>query len=414
MRAALALLAVSCLALAAHAAPPGKRTLGRKIFAVHATSFLPRDGVLRAGDRSAVQPAFQPTIHFALGKLVQDYGRARKRTAWRLRRYALITPLATLERQLVNVMPHDAFIVGDLRMPRDALLLMPADDPAPAPRGVRVVRYDARTETLRRAVARIIAEQGGWTFTARGPGLPSDPLRWEGRDVNDRRFFAPYLGDERVDFALHSESEWGVLHALVRSTLALRGDPPRPIWPGALRPYEGQYAELAARRKLIDFYLGRIDAKVAKLDLPRRARSSYERNRRQTLQWVSLIDAELRLRREHGVSFLSQPLSDRARQARYELRTRPEELWRQLTAMRARLPRIAEDPEYDVISDVVDSTLFASVPYRRAQARQLVADFIRFLPELSEVMTPAQQRRVAARLRAELDEWVELKREDPP
>src|SRR3990167_3560807 len=62
--------------------PPPLEVLESKVFAVHATPILPECGALKAGARDisasdkwegGEPPSFRPTIHFALGELVQEH-----------------------------------------------------------------------------------------------------------------------------------------------------------------------------------------------------------------------------------------------------------------------------------------------------------------------------------------------------
>lgn len=153
--------------------PPNLQDLANRVYAVHTTPILPEDNVMVAGARN-IRPdahwqdettSFRPTIHFALGEVVQGHDGH----TWDDQQYAVVAPLGSLEDQLVNVLPHDTFVLGNVVLTPDMTVI--------APDGTDLSGMIAETTTyrsgeqLRDAVNRVIAEKGGW------------PIRMQDKDV---------------------------------------------------------------------------------------------------------------------------------------------------------------------------------------------------------------------------------------
>jgi hypothetical protein len=411
-----------------------KEVLGEKLWAVHATSHLPvkaelegeARSVLLAGERVKVEPSFAPTTHFALGHLVQPYAEV----SWDARPYAVIVQLGQLEDQLVNVMPHDTSVLGDLVLPRNAMVLMPVDDPRADPPGVEVVRYDPKRTSLRESVSQAISAKAGWVLRPTGEGRSGDPVYLEHGgekiNVNRRRFFAPYLKSGEITFEQHVSTVDGTLHYLIRNTLGLKHRSVRPIW-NVGPSSDGNLTKLKVRRSMIEFNLRRLDAWVSTKRTPPWIQTSYARVRQEAMSWVNILDAEIRLRERFGRTFVFQPVSAAVRERRYALRREPEKLWSYLMSIRDELPAFAETPlfregrrcdsflvQMDIIEHFLGLDAFGRAEmgypasYRwygqngRTGAKSVVDEFVAFMRDEMKELTAKSRKE----LKRELEELV--------
>lgn len=173
--------------------------LEAKLFAVHATHILPKEGVLRAGfggigqKMNGLPLTLFPercTVHFALGELVRPLHDA---ISWEECPYAVIIPLADLTPQLINLNCYDTFVIGDVALSERATLVIP-NDQAITPCDAKIFPYDPTTTTLRQAVDILIAEQQG--FAIRMSADDEEEMQTallDGQNVNTPDFFAPLV-----------------------------------------------------------------------------------------------------------------------------------------------------------------------------------------------------------------------------
>lgn len=159
-----------------------------KLYAVHATDELPV-GVLKAGygkDEGELA-GVRTTVHFAIGELVRPVG---KWMSWEKKKYAVVAPLRALLPQLVNLNCYDSFIVGDLEITDEMIVVAPVGTV-----GNKVWVYDAETVTLREAVDQAIASLGGWKVTMSGKNKHEQylPAYVDGKDINTFEFFSQLL-----------------------------------------------------------------------------------------------------------------------------------------------------------------------------------------------------------------------------
>ena len=190
---------------------PSVEEFDEKLFAVHATRILPKDGVLKAGignwhGRDFEPPSFRPTVHFALGEMVQSHGRYEADQP-----YAVVAPVRSLKPQLANLSPHDTFIVGDLKIPKDATLVVPeGTDLKDFPKELKVSTYK-KDEKLRQAVDRVIKDEGGWKIEMERGGVRNgDTAKIAGEEINSTSFFRSLLDSmPGVSYGSHVYSEEG-------------------------------------------------------------------------------------------------------------------------------------------------------------------------------------------------------------
>ena len=267
---------------------PSLASLREKLFAVHATDTLPARGVFKAGaqhidrEKRGKEPAsFRPTIHFSLGEMVRPHGRS----SWEEKPYAVVLPLKELESQLVNVAPHDTFIVGDFKIPPGATFLVPEGTKLEGfPEQVRVKTY---TGSLREAVDRTIQEGDGWSVRMEGVST-DDPARLDDKNINTPEFFSSLLqARPDISFGSHINSEVGeafrfgqIEQSLVQLT----------------RQYDSSYG---LSNQETQFYRALIDHSLQGLKVPDHpeAQKSVNEKKQHISSYLKTIDTDLKLRR---------------------------------------------------------------------------------------------------------------------
>lgn len=286
--------------------PPPLEILESKIFAVHATPIFPEDGVLKAGmrDISASDkwqgdepPGFRPTIHFALGELVQEHSRY----AWEKNPYAIISPLKNLESQLVNVFPHDTFILGDLKLQEGMILLVPkGTDVSKLPQGVEVREYSPKTE-LRQAIDLIISEKQGWHIQMKPEGVAIGSVAYiENVEINDPKFFQSLFEKyPHVSFGTHTDPERGdaFRFGIIESALQ-----------EAMRCYSDHWlrfstTEVSFYRSFIVHNLQRLEQTIENSSINPHALGAFEEKKAKLLGWLNIIDSDLETRQRLGKTF---------------------------------------------------------------------------------------------------------------
>ena len=200
--------------------PPPIELLRTKLFAVHTRSNPLTGNELPTGISGRT---FRPTLHFALGEQV----RAHYNGSWDDKPFAVVTPLGNLESQLLNVAPHDTFILGPLKLSPATTVISPAGtDVSALPKDVPVVFYEP-AKGLRAAIDEVIGAQDGWHVQMR----PGDvdygfPAMLGAHDINAPGFFKAMLEEHpQVSFGTHASSVGGEGHRFGWVDSVVRGVP---------------------------------------------------------------------------------------------------------------------------------------------------------------------------------------------
>jgi len=197
--------------------PPNLEELLNKLIAVHATSFLPKNGMLKAGARNILRPvneqldnepaSFRPTIHFSLGEMVRENSVAN----WENEKYAILTPIKNLTKQLINISPRDTFILGNLKLGKGMTVLAPEGaDVSDLPDEIDI-KYYKKEIGLRKAVENYITQAGGWHINANtdSDGIGSGTFLGK-TEMNDTWFFNALLHEfPQLSFGNHIQSQKG-------------------------------------------------------------------------------------------------------------------------------------------------------------------------------------------------------------
>ncbi len=286
--------------------PPPLEILESKIFAVHATPILPESGTLKAGARDISAgdkwqgdepPSFRPTIHFALGELVQEHSD----WSWEKNPYAVVSSLKNLEGQLVNVFPHDTFVLGDLQLQEGMILLVPkGTDISKIPQGVEVKEYDSKTG-LRQTVDSTISEKQGWHIQMKPEGVAIGSVAHiEDAEVNDSKFFQSLFEKyPHISFGTHLDPERGdaFRFGVIEQTLDK-----------VMKNYSDHWLrystiEVSFHRSLIVHNLQKLEQTIKNSPINSQALQAFEEKKGKLLGWLNIIDCDLETRQRLGKTF---------------------------------------------------------------------------------------------------------------
>jgi hypothetical protein len=321
---------------------------GKRVFAVHATDILPENGKIVAGAGLRVEghvtvdhdsPSFRPTVHFSLGGLVRPHGRY----SWEESKYAVLMPTVKLTKQMVNLSPSDTFVLGDVSLSAGATLLVPrgGKKPAQVPPGVKIVEYDLKTTSLRQAIDGEIAGQGGWLMDlpSQKPGFDA-VLHIEGKRVPFPEFAASFLaGLPHVSMGSHLYSvrgfagRMGIIEQCIQDLANQYQSPWRLSTPQTI-----------ALRNLVRSNLEALDAEIGAAGFPAAALKTYQAKRGQVLEWLAVVDADLKLRQNRGVTFAGEDMAWAIAKAR----SSPEELAHAIEARLKSFRRVPQEGSLDV------------------------------------------------------------------
>ncbi|MBB64479.1 MAG: hypothetical protein CMO81_05400 [Waddliaceae bacterium] len=139
-----------------------RNEIQENVWAVHATNFLPEDGVIQGLNvitigKESYSGSYRPFVHWTLGALVPSHGLG----TWESQKYAVVIPFTELEPQLVNIFPYDTVTVGDFSLSeKKATLITREELNTPYPyANVVVLQSD---ETLRGAIDKVLTDNSAW------------------------------------------------------------------------------------------------------------------------------------------------------------------------------------------------------------------------------------------------------------
>lgn len=257
--------------------PPPLSVLRDQIFAVHVRRKPLSTETLPTGDPGRT---FRPTLHWALGEQVQPHVNG----SWDDCRYGIVTPLGTLEPQLLNVAPHDTITVGPVQLTDRAVLVVPeGTDLATLPAGIPAHVYSGKT--LREAIDEVVADRNGLKISMRrGDVHLGMPAKLGDHDINDPRFFgALFEQNPALSFGTHGHSvrgeahRFGIVDAIVRHV------------PAAL--YRPSPEELRIFAAVGRHHVSRIDAWLKTQSYSPEALEDYARSRANALEHCAGLDA---------------------------------------------------------------------------------------------------------------------------
>lgn len=289
--------------------PPPLEELRTRMFAVHATQFVPQGNKLKALARDISYgqkwgedvPSFRPTIHFALGGLVSAHGDH----TWDDSPYAVVSPLSNLEPHLVNVMAHDTIAIGAVPLNESGTAVLAPEDADMTGIGydVQVIRYD-RHQNVSEAVKAYIQQQGGWEVSSRfGDVHHSAHATIDGTNINSEQFFGALLeAHPDLSFGGHAHSLRGESYRYGVADLSLNN---------AIMRYEtGGFDPLGAafEASLAAHHIAKIEQNMAAREtLPPGAMLDFQDKKHRAIGWLNFVDADLWAGGQFGKSLAYAP-----------------------------------------------------------------------------------------------------------
>jgi len=269
---------------------PSCQDIETRLYAVHGTQTLPREDLLRAGSQRP-HPSFRPCTHFSLGSLSNGMDTDG------YYRFAVVAPLGHLVSQLLNVSPLDTFVLGDVPLTSQTVLVVPEGTSTAHLSPHIPVRTYPPEQGLRSVVEEAIQERRGWVISLPDNFDLDSRATIERLDTNTSTFFEAFLlMHGHVSFGGHASSEignagiFGMIDRLIQ---------------GATRQYSAHESSVLSGPRtsfaaaMIDYYLERVDGFLAGQHFSPKALRPYEKTSRQVRRWLAIVKEDLTLRKEH-------------------------------------------------------------------------------------------------------------------
>jgi hypothetical protein len=326
--------------------PPPIEVLESKVFAVHATPILPEGGVLKAGARDITYdkkwddepPTFRPTVHFALGELAREHDGF----SWDEEPFAVVSPLKALEPQLVNVFPHDTFVLGDYRLTEDDILLVPrGTDTSKLPPSVKVLEYNGGMG-VRHAVDQVIRDKDGWPIRMKSEGVSIGSVAYiDDVEVNSAEFFQSLFDKSpHISFGTHLNPErgdafrFGIIEQGINQAMKTYSD------------HWSRYSTIQVQlhKSLVTHNLEKLETSLRQAQgLAPEALQVFEAKKQKLAGWMNVIDADLEVRERLGRTLSGAPewVQKQVQAHRYD----PDQLRQTIDRLASSLPDAVEEEE---------------------------------------------------------------------
>lgn len=320
-----------------------------RLYAVHATSILPKGNILRAGlGRQPFQstlaqrlyPDLRATVHFSLGELVRPIQVGEKIYGWEESPYAIVIPLKNLLYQTISLNCYDLFTLGSVSLDSEEVtLVIPEGDLSllPEDRRYAVRTYDPALKRVREVVDEVIEMKRGW-HVRMSEGRSEDDLNpafVEGTrvDINHREFFSslksayPHISivglrwrpleGEGYLFGLLEQQTAPLIHALMDPSFSAEQPPVIDI-----KDFENQLFALYET-------VAKIDRFVRESPYLMPQKMEYEEKRMAIETWLNILMVELELNRMLGKTLRGAPpkIWEEVDAWRHSLHTLRSQLW---------------------------------------------------------------------------------------
>jgi hypothetical protein len=267
-----------------------KQILDEKLFAVHITDYLPKNGILRTTTDNRAR--FATTLHFSLGGPVI----AHEGGSWDHKKYAIMVPFKTLKPQLLNIFAQDTFIVGDLVLPSNAILLVPSGETAKIDFPGKVLSYDSQAGIIQ-GVKNQLEKDKTIVLESTGDSL-TDKTFLNGKVINEKIFFKDYFSENtKLTNELHAKTVFGVID--------VKGFQIFKDWYYHGRPLELNLTYLKYHHLVLQELLQVATEKVSQMKLPPMARGSYDEGVQSFQELLNILEVEIRIQEKFKKSFLA-------------------------------------------------------------------------------------------------------------
>lgn len=267
-----------------------KENLGKKLYAVHITNFLPKDGFLRTVTKNRAR--FATTLHFSLGGPVISHFNGN----WDNKKYAILVPLKTLEPQLVNIFAQDTFIVGDLKLPKEAILLVPTGEQPPVNFPGKITTYDPQSGIIESVKGLLQTKE---TIEIKSTGaFIGDTSYINGKEIEEKFLFKDYISKSKnVTNEMHYSSIFGVLDV---GMYELMKD-----WFYKKNISIESLSRLKYRRLVLTEHLAQVKKQVHEMNLPKESYISFLNAVNEFEEFINILDAEIWVQQKYNKSFFA-------------------------------------------------------------------------------------------------------------
>lgn len=270
---------------------PSKADIDKLLYAVHLTDFKPEDGILQIATKDRAR--FPVTLHFSLGAPVISHSAGN----WTQKKYAILLPFKYLQPQIMNIFSQDTFILGNLKLPKQAILMIPIGEDSPNGFLGKVVYYDP-AKGIEESVKNQLLTENSLIIKATGPNL-SDKVYFENKEIDEATFFKEYLqSNKRITHQLHIETLVGRMDAEILRFFA--------NWYYRNRPADKNLEELEYKKLIITEQLRQLDSEIKKMNLPKEVIASYYKGVADLKGFINLIELEIYVQKTFQKSVLNR------------------------------------------------------------------------------------------------------------
>lgn len=269
---------------------------------VHVTDYFPKGGVLKAAYNKGM--SMRPTVHFSLGQMVISHALGQ----WEKKKYAVLTPFSQMEKQLLNVFHQDTFVLGDLKLEKGSIIIVPEGETINSPTGnLEIIRYNPEKISLRDKVNETLQKQDQWIFKATG-GNSYDKVFLYEKELNQKDFFNAILTKyPHVTFGLHHSHTTGQIDHFISENLGIFRDPSAST--------ERSYLDWILKLEKLKFYLSQTDLLAKKFHHIPEAYDTYLLAKKRFESKINILQIEIDLQRNYrktplGSSNLSKDFLD--------------------------------------------------------------------------------------------------------
>lgn len=340
----------------------------KHMMGVHVTNYYPVGGVLKAAYNKGL--SMRPTVHFALGQMVVSHDAG----AWENSSYAVLTPFSQIEKQLLNVFHQDTFILGDLKLKKGSIILVPVGEHIEAISDLEVINYDPARITLREKIEEILTEKNQWVFKATG-GNDYDKVFFKGEQLDQKDFFKSIMEEyPQVTFGLHHAHPTGKIDHFISANLQIFKD--------ASAVTERHYFDWILQLETIKMHLSQIDIIARRFKNIPEAYQTYLSAVKRFEGKMNIINAEIELQRKESKTLLGSKNLPHDFLEHIKEVSSNKELLRNYLEKNLLLLKAVEHDFNDMKADVYTSYELADL--RRGLSVSTFSNFLRLNSEIAE------------------------------
>jgi hypothetical protein len=281
--------------------------LDNNLYAFHLTDFLPQKGMISSDN--AGRSRFPSTLHFSLGEPVISHDLGN----WHNKKFAVLVPMKDLKDQMLNLMAQDTFILGDLKLGKEAILVLPKGASVPTGYLGRIFNYE-KDESIYEAAKAANKKFSGIELKAEN-AQANGKLFLNNQEVDPTKFFGKYFSDNKnLTQKLHAQTFAGKIDMNSVNLLSR--------WLKEGRDYPMSLKNMKFDLMMLKLNIERLDQDFKMLQLPKVSMDSYARNKKEINSMLNILSADIELRQKYRRSFIasSGDLQDEILSRRFNLK----------------------------------------------------------------------------------------------